>query len=302
MSNRTIRIGTRGSKLALIQTEMVEKALKEKFPNIETERVIINTKADKDRVTPLPEFKGSGVVAKELEYALISGEIDIAVHSAKDMSVNIPEDLRILATLVRADVRDVLVYRKDLGENIEDIKGRIIVGTDSPRRQYQLNRMYPLFECKSIRGNVPTRVDKVKNKEYDATLLAAAGLIRLNLLEDKELNYHFFDENEILPAGGQAIIAIEGRTDDEIAPYIEAIKDEASYLELMTEQKILRDLNAGCHEPLAVRAKVEGDMLSIDASKAFGEGDELVVRAAHQEGDSKEYVELAERIVRELTI
>ena len=164
---RRIRIGTRGSRLALIQTEYVEKELKHRFADVITERVIIHTEADKDRRTPLYEFKGTGVFAKELESALLEDRIDIAVHSAEDMAVNIPDKLTIAGALEREDVRDVLVYRKDIPKSLDDIKQEITIGTDSPRRKSQIEKLYPLIKCESIRGNVPTRIAKVKNGEYD---------------------------------------------------------------------------------------------------------------------------------------
>ncbi len=274
---RRIRIGTRGSRLALIQTEYVEKELKHRFADVITERVIIHTEADKDRRTPLYEFKGTGVFAKELESALLEDRIDIAVHSAKDMSVNIPDKLTIAGALEREDVRDVLVYRKDIPKSLDDIKQEITIGTDSPRRKSQIEKLYPLIKCESIRGNVPTRIAKVKNGEYDGALLAVAGLKRLGLLEEEDLNYHFFSEEEILSAGGQGIIAIETRKDDDIVSYIDRISDKTAFAELMAEQRILKLLNAGCHEPIAVRAKVVGDDITITIANAIMSADNKAV-------------------------
>lgn len=267
MNIRRIRIGTRGSILALAQTELVEQAIKASFPDIEFERIIYKTEADSNKRKPLVEFGGTGVFVKELERALLDGEIDIAVHSAKDMPAMISEGLCIAGTLPRDDVRDVLVYRKELGKSVDEITGSFTVGTGSPRRQSQLQELYPGFSCIGIRGNVPTRLNKVRNGECDGVILASAGLKRLGLMEQQEFSYHFFPEEEILPAGGQAIIAIEGRISDDVIPYIQAISDETAYVELMAEQKILRGLNAGCHEPIAVRARVEKDDILISVAR-----------------------------------
>ena len=298
---REIRIGTRGSRLALIQVDLLEAALKEKYPDIKIKRVIIHTVADKDQNTPLVDFKEQGVFAKELERALLNNEIDIAVQSAKDMSVRIPEGLVIAGTLKRADVRDVLVYRKEFGVSLNDINKTLKIGTDSPRRVSQLENLYPLFSCESIRGNVPTRLDKVRNGEYDGALLAVAGLERLGLLEDEDFYYHFFKEEEILPAGGQAIIALETRTDDYVALIVRAISDDTAYAELKVEQQILKNLNAGCHEPIAVRAKVTGDDVTIFMAVAniMDGGKKSVIRRNSIRGKLVDWERLAEEVSKD---
>lgn len=268
MDIQHIRIGTRGSALALAQTEMVEKALKAKYSDISFERVIMKTEADRHNEKALSEFGGEGVFVKELENALLSGRIDIAVHSAKDMPVRTAEGLHIAGVLPRGDVRDVLVYRKELGESVDNIETAIRIGTGSPRRQSQLDALYPNIICEGIRGNVPTRLDKVRNGMYDGVILAAAGLERLGMLKLPEFNYRYFTEDEMLPAGGQAVIAIETRMSDDVVPFVEAVSDEKTFIELSAEQYVLRGLNAGCHEPVAVQAHVKMDEISI--SLAYG--------------------------------
>lgn len=269
MSIRQIRIGTRGSALALVQTGLVEQALRLQNPEIEIKRVVLQTEADRHKKKPIAEFGGDGVFVKELERALLAGEIDLAVHSAKDMPAKTCDGLCIAGVLKREDVRDVLVYRRELGESIDNISGRMMIGTGSPRRQCQLKALYPDFFCVGIRGNVPTRLDKLRRGEYDGVILAAAGLRRLGLMEQEDFCYHLFSEGEMLPAGGQAIIAIEGRVGDEVISLIQAISDESAFLELVIEQQVLRRLNAGCHEPIAVLAHVGGDEISLSAVRAF---------------------------------
>lgn len=282
MKTRIIRIGTRGSKLALTQTEMVEKKLKIAYPGIRTERIIINTIADMHSDKPLAEFGGEGVFSKELERALLDGRIDVAVHSAKDMAVNTATGLAISGVLKREDVRDVLVYRKGLDLSLTGTGKKLRIGTGSPRRRCQIEALYPDFICENIRGNVPTRLDKVRNGLYDGVILAVAGLKRLDMLGLDEFEYRYFTEEEMLPAGGQAIIAIETSIVGMAAELIGEISDADSYLELKTEQYVIRCLNAGCHEPIAVRALVEGDKLTVRIVRAFEGGLIKVSRIGHR--------------------
>ena len=299
MDIQHIRIGTRGSALALAQTELVEQALRERFVDIEFERVIYKTEADRNSRRSLVEFGGTGVFVKELERALIDREIDIAVHSAKDMPAGITDGLCIAGVLERDDVRDVLVYRKEFGDSIDEISPPFIVGTGSPRRQRQLEALYPHFTCVGIRGNVPTRLDKVRNGECDGVILAAAGLKRLGLLDQQEFCYHFFSEEEMLPAGGQAIIAIETRAIDDIKSYVQAVSDEAAFTELMAERQVLRFLNAGCHEPIAVRAHVKMDEVSISLAYGTLSSNGDIIRVCRK-GKREEWEQVATELVQTL--
>ncbi len=258
---KVIRIGTRGSKLALIQTEMVLEELKKKYPDWEMERVIISTKGDQMLNKPLTDFLGKGVFITEFEEALLTGQIDLAVHSSKDMPMELAEGLVIAGVLPRADARDVLVTRKGLLEAKKLLD--ITVGTGSVRRQIQLKKLYPDINCVSIRGNVPTRLQKIRDGEVDAVLLAAAGLSRLGMLKEAEFDYRFFSYEEMLPAGGQGIIAMEGRDGDEIARLAGAVSDEKAYYELETERSIMKQLEAGCHEPIGIISCIEQEEISV---------------------------------------
>jgi hydroxymethylbilane synthase len=253
MANKTIRIGTRGSALALAQTELVIGALRKHFPEYEYEKVILSTRGDRILNVPLVDFGGKGAFVEEFEDRLKNGDIDLAVHSAKDMPVELKVGLDIAGTLKREDVRDVLVCRKD--DAGIALVGKI--GTGSLRRQLQLKKILPHSECVSIRGNVPTRLKKLDDGEFDGIVLAAAGLKRLGFLDYDRYDYRFFGTDEILPAGGQGIIAIEGRKDDEISDMVWQVSDEDTFAELACERTVLNVLQAGCHEAVGIYASVD---------------------------------------------
>lgn len=278
-----IRIGTRGSALALIQTDQVIRALHERYPELETERVVLRTKGDRILDKPLLDFGGKGVFITEFEEALLDGRIDLAVHSAKDMPMELADGLALAGTLPRADARDVLVLRKGVqlsrsafaestvqhGESLRETEGMekemkasgLVIGTGSLRRQFQLKRLFPSAVCVNIRGNVQTRLQKILEGQCDGVVLAAAGLERLGLLEEKEFDYRCFSYEEMLPAGGQGIIAVESRQEEGIMELVKGISDENAYMELETERRVLRLLDAGCHEAVGVMAQVEGDRI-----------------------------------------
>lgn len=274
MKKKRIRLGTRGSDLALAQTNQVMAAIQKEFPEAEIERIILRTQGDKILDKPLLDFGGKGVFVSEFEAALREKRIDLAVHSAKDMPMELGDGLVIAGALPRADARDVLVIRKgglssilsseqigiptnEVNKNMKQgntggLNRDFVVGTGSLRRQFQIEKLYPKVICKSVRGNVPTRLQKLRDGEYDGVILAAAGLGRLELLEEEDLEYRFFSYDEMIPAGGQGIIAIEGRKGDQTAAMVQEISDGTAYDELMTERKALEILNAGCHEAIGI--------------------------------------------------
>lgn len=261
---KVIRIGTRGSKLALVQTEMVIEKLKQKYPEWGAEIVIIHTQGDKILDKPLIQFGGKGAFITEFEEALLDGKIDLAIHSAKDMPMELADGLVIAGVLPREDVRDVLVTRKGTDSVLSNAPEKLIVGTGSLRRQFQLKALYPHIQCISIRGNVPTRLQKVRDGECDGVILAAAGLKRLGLLEEPDLDYRYFSREEMVPAGGQGIIAIESRMNDELTGFVSRISCQNTMLELQTERKVLELLNAGCHEAIGVISTVQKGEIAIE--------------------------------------
>src|SRR6266540_1475361 len=202
-------IATRGSALALRQVEMVVEALSKATPEVEIETCVVHTQGDRDQTTSLEAIGGQGVFVKDIERRLLDGEADVAVHSLKDMPAQEPSGLTIAAVLPRDDARDVLVSRD--GGLLKALRQDARVGTDSRRRAVQLLAMRPDLKIASIRGNVDTRLRKVDAGEYDAVLLAAAGLDRLGLAARVAQT---FGPDQIIPAVGQGAIAIQCRTDD----------------------------------------------------------------------------------------
>ena len=259
-----IKIGTRKSKLAMAQTNMVIRALKIKFPDIETEIVPIVTTGDKILDKPLVQIGGKGVFVSEIERALISGKIDIAVHSAKDLPIYLENGLEISGVLKRGDYRDVLVMLS--GKEITNTYG-FIVGTGSVRRIRNMRNIYPDVKFKDIRGNIDTRLKKLQNRDYDAVILAAAGLKRLGLFENSEYNIKAFDYNDFLPSACQGIIAVESRKNDFVTPFINAINDKETFLSFETEQSVLRLLNADCTMPTGAYSYIENGKISLTISK-----------------------------------
>ena len=290
MNNRkVIRIGTRGSSLALEQTERVIEALMAKYSQLHIEKVILRTQGDKILDRPLFEFGGKGMFITEFEESLADGRIDLAVHSAKDMPMELADGMIIAGALPRADVRDVLVTRKGAPENM-------VIGTGSLRRQFQLKEIYPDMQCVSIRGNVPTRLQKIRNGECDGVILAAAGLERLGMLEETDLDYRFFSKEEMVPAGGQGIIAIESRADDEITGLVRNITNQNAMLELETERRVLQLLEAGCHEAIGVISQVKNEQISVQIIQKSNE------KIYRRQGEAviEKRLKLAEQLVSEL--
>lgn len=240
---RTVKIGTRGSALALVQAKMTAKKIENADKSVKAELVIVKTQGDKNQTSPLDTFGGKAVFVDEFEQMLLNGEIDIAVHSAKDMPTSLPQGLEIGAVLERADVRDVLVYKK----STEEIK---TIGTSSKRRTAQILALYKNSVCLPLRGNVPTRVQKMKDGLYDAVVLAKAGLDRLGIFgADNELEYKILPIDDLVPAACQGIIAIENRQNDtELKKILEKINDEKTALCLDHERQIMTLLDASCVE------------------------------------------------------
>lgn len=289
MRNNDIRIGTRGSELALIQTNMVIDELKKKHPEYNYKKVILTTKGDKKTNVPITSFGGKAVFVEEIEQALIDGTIDIAVHSAKDMPNPCKEGLTIAGTLKRACPKDVLIYKKGRVFNPDD---KFTIGTGSLRRRCQIKEIYPNAECLELRGNIGTRLDKLKEDKYDAIILAAAGIERQELARDSGLEYRYLTIDEMIPAAGQAIIAIETKEASKASKLVADISDVDSYKNLEVERAVLTKLNAGCHEPIGVWSDIKDDKLEI---RLVTDTEKGVVRKIVQ-GDSDRWKELVEKL------
>lgn len=285
-----VRIGTRKSKLALAQTEMFANALKKRFDDIDTEIVCISTKGDKILDKPLAMIGGKGVFISELENALLSGAADMAVHSAKDLPLELADRLEISSALQRGNYRDVLVTRKN-----EPIKNeeKFIVGTGSLRRRGFIKKQYPLVQIKDIRGNVDTRINKLINKEYDAIILAAAGLERLSLYNSADYDIMPFEYKDFLPAPCQAIVVAESKTGSAISERLKEISHTETMLEFETERQIPKLLNADCGMPVGAFSKVTNGkielIISTDCKKTISGS-----------ADIKDRFNLAKRLVSEL--
>lgn len=265
-----IKIGTRKSRLALVQTQMVIDEIKGLFPEIETEVVYISTTGDKTLDKPLAEIGGKGVFVSEIERAMQNKVIDIAVHSAKDLPVFLSDGLEISGVLKRGDYRDVLVVKKD--HTIINSRD-FVVGTGSLRRRMNLKKIYPDISFENIRGNVDTRLNKLEKGEYDGIVLAAAGLKRLGLDTDERFDFTYYDYTRFLPAPCQGIIAIESRKNDLAAPIIKEINDENTFLSFEAERHIIELLSADCGMPLGVYSCIKDDEILIALSK---DGDKTV--------------------------
>lgn len=306
----TVKVGTRGSKLALAQTELVIKALRERFPQVDFQMVTMSTRGDRDTSRALLEFGGKAVFVEEFEKAILKGDIDIAVHSAKDMPMEIMEGLTISGTLPRACPQDVLIYKSGRSFDRND---SFVVGTSSLRRQYQIRDMYPNAECKNLRGNVGTRIQKLEDGEYDAIILAAAGLERLGIIDGSaeclevhkdELTFRYFSTESMLPAACQGIIAIETRTSGEACDMVREINDTEAYTQLICERAVLSRLNAGCHEPIGVYSELHGDHMKLSLMKAGAavsdkeKDKEIQIHRKTVEGNTADWEQLVENLIK----
>jgi len=266
MAAALLRIGTRGSKLALTQTGIVRDALARAHPDLAApgaiEIVVIKTTGDAIQDRPLSEAGGKGLFVKEIEEALLQGRIDAAVHSMKDMPTAQPEGLVITAFLPREDARDVLIADASV-KRVADLRQGAVVGTAALRRRAQLLHRRPDLQIVMLRGNVDTRLAKRERGEVEATLLALAGLKRLGLGHVGTP----IPEDEMLPAVGQGAVALETRSDDEeVNALAAALNHRNTYLSVLAERAFLRGMGGGCQSPVAATARVLGHQVELRAA------------------------------------
>jgi len=253
-TDRVLRIGTRASALPRVQTGIVAAALRARWPALRVEVVTITTRGDVRTDVPLSALGGRGVFAAEIEQALRAGEVDLAVHSAKDLPSTLAPDMCLAARLPREDARDVLVARAGVPGTVRALPAGAVVGTSSPRREGQLRALRPDLDVRDIRGNVDTRLRKLDAGDYDAIVLAAAGLRRLGLADRVT---EWIAPADMLPAVGQGVIAVEARADDSAARALAAPLDDASTATaLAAERAFLARLGAGCAAPTGAHATV----------------------------------------------
>jgi hydroxymethylbilane synthase len=261
-----LRLGTRGSQLALAQARLVADRLEAAAPGLAVELVTIATAGDRDQATPLAAGERPGWFTTAIQEALQRGEVDIAVHSLKDLPTRRPQGLVIAAVPLREDPRDVLVSRT--GAPLRSLPPGAVLGTGSPRREAQLRELRPGLDIRPIRGNVETRIRKVREGEYDAAVVALAGLRRLGLEAEAA---EIFGFEELLPAPGQGALAVECRTDDARARGLLArIDDPAVRLAVTAERSFLAAIEGGCSFPAAAYAEHFGTTLKLHALVASG--------------------------------
>lgn len=264
-----LKIGTRKSLLAMVQTEIVKAAIQKLYPQLSIELVPIMTGGDKQLDRSLASFGGKGVFTRELEEQLLDGRIDLAVHSAKDMPMELPDGLCIGAVIEREDPRDVVVTMD--GRRLECLPAGSVVGTSSLRRALQVKAINPQVVIRDLRGNVQTRLRKLEEEPYDAIVLAAAGLVRLNL-EGQGYYFEKMDPENFLPAASQGILAVESRVPSAKEPFLAELltrlhSQSAGEL-LAVERAFLSELSCGCNAPAAAHCKREGDKLTMSVMYA----------------------------------
>ena len=286
-----IVVGSRGSKLALIQTESVMAKIREVNPHVEMSLSKITTTGDRDRRTPLDRM-GVAIFVKELEEALLDGRIDIAVHSLKDVPTEIPQGLCLLAVTERLDPRDALVAKSRLNEFVASSK----IGTGSLRRAVQLTRYRPDLKVCSIRGNVDTRLRKVSAGEVDGIMVAAAAMLRLGW-EDRVTEY--LPLEHFLPAVGQGALVVEARLDDsELADLILPTNHVPTWQGVMAERAFLRTLGGSCRAPIAALSTVNGATLKLEGMIASPDGKGML--RASEEGSANSPEEVGVRLAHKL--
>jgi hydroxymethylbilane synthase len=289
-----LRIGTRGSQLALFQANWVKEKLSEAHPDLQVTLIQIKTTGDKIQDTPLARIGGKGLFVKEIEEALIQKRIDLAVHSIKDVPTEFPKGLHLPVITKREDPRDVLISKD--GKTLRDLPERAKIGTSSLRRQAQLLHFRNDLELIPLRGNLDTRLKKLKTMNLDGIVLALAGVRRLGL----ESRITEIIPTEIsLPAIGQGALGIETRMDDEeVQKKVRFLNDQDSWIAISAERAFLKKLEGGCQVPLAAFARISGLTLRIDGLVGTVDGKRLIRH--HMEGPADEATSLGTRLAEVL--
>jgi hydroxymethylbilane synthase len=267
---KIIRVGSRESKLALAQTELVLKEIKKFHPEMQFELVPMKTTGDKILDRNLDQIGGKGLFVKELDRALLERKVDLTIHSLKDLPMEIPDELPILGYSKREDPRDAMICGQKLKSYLDEKAGedgekekalseeeKLCIGTSSKRREKQLSILYPKADFRGIRGNVQTRLRKLEEEGYDATVLAMAGLKRLGV---EEIADQIFSVDEVIPAAGQGILVLQGRRGEEYFFLDEVCDREAAYA-ATAERSFVKTLDGGCTSPAAAYAELAGNQL-----------------------------------------
>jgi hydroxymethylbilane synthase len=290
---RALRIGTRGSMLAKWQAESVRKQLFA-ATGVDAEIVIIKTAGDKLHLAPLTQIGGKGIFIKELEEALLEETIDLAVHSVKDIPTDTPSRLQFPAVCKRADVRDCLVSAN--GVTLANLRQGARIGTGSLRRQAQLLHLRPDLDFRDLRGNVDTRLRKVESGEYEAVVLAKAGLDRLGL---GQRIAETLETDVCLPAVGQGAIAVQARVKDtDAAAFLAPLDDAETRSSIIAERALLAAMQGGCQAPLGAWARMERGELVMEACVCSVDGRQYIKERAT--GSAENAAELGQRLARQL--
>jgi hydroxymethylbilane synthase len=296
---RTLRLGTRASALARVQTQRVIDVLQHVHPDVRCEAVVLSTAGDRDKQTPLAVIGGQGIFTKDLQRAILEGEIDCAVHSVKDLTSQMPEGLALAAVLERADPRDALISRHPGG--LAGLPRGAKVGTSSLRRRAQLLVARPDLEAIELRGNIDTRLAKVLDapeSAYDAAILAVAGIERMGW---SERITEYLDVDSFTPAPGQGALGVDCRADDRATlALLASIADPLVSVEIEAERAFLRAVGGGCRSPLAAHARVDRDGELIDMWAMYANEELSRIAATHDEADVEDAVTLAERLAEAL--
>jgi len=292
-----ITIGTRGSQLALWQTNWVKSQLEHHHPGLRVEITVISTKGDRVLDVSLPKLgeQGKGLFTKELEEAIFERRVDMAVHSLKDLPTELPEGLRIGAICEREDVRDALVARKPI-KSFAELPEKAIIGTSSLRRQAQLWAARRDLTIEPIRGNVDTRLRKLDEGRFDAVVLAAAGLNRLG---HGDRITERLSEDLVLPAVGQGALAIETREDDtEVNDIVQLLEHSPTRLACSAERAFLKGLGGGCLVPIAAHATINSSEMTLNGLVASPDGSEVL--RSRRSGSSRDSELLGQRLAEEM--
>lgn len=287
-----IRVGSRESRLAVIQSEIVIEYIRKRLPQAKVRLITMKTTGDKILDRPLAEIGGKGLFVKELDAALLKGRIDLSVHSLKDLPMVIPDALPLAAFSAREDPRDVLVLPK----GVNRFDSSLPVGCSSRRRMLQFQKLYPQASFAPVRGNVQTRLRKLDGGQYGALLLAAAGLKRLGM-ENRISRY--FEPEEMLPAAGQGILAVQVRSGENYS-WLDNFQNPAAAAAAAAERSFVRELGGGCSAPTAAYAAVEGDSLVLTGMEGNETSGQLVRRSIR--GTVSEAEELGRALALEIRV
>ncbi|TYO99316.1 hydroxymethylbilane synthase [Geothermobacter ehrlichii] len=273
MAKKKLKIGTRASQLALWQANWVRQQLENRYPDLEVELVKIKTQGDKILDVPLAMVGGKGLFVKEIEEAMLRGEVDIAVHSMKDVPTVFPDGLDLRCITAREDVRDICILKPGY-KSFRDLPPGARIGTSSLRRKAQLLQLRPDFRMVDIRGNVETRIRKLTEEDLDAVVLAAAGMKRLGFAEQIS---EYLPVDISLPAIGQGALGLESRIDDdETNALIDFFNEPATAAAVTAERALLARLEGGCQVPIAAYATVEGQTMTLRGLVASVDGAEVI--------------------------